>query len=865
MDYLKKTVILFFLIFALSLNAKEIIKMSAERLLFAVDDKGKVTVVSDNASGTNYIMQSSSSYLMRIQKWDGKVNPKNNPMLDPVSAKLIKKDSSAALVELMYKNGEKLQIALENKKKYIKMKLVKIEQLNDISKVTWGPFFLKMHEPVGSYIGIARSLDFSVGMLSLDMNTDGEGWDHTFGAMYDRGGTKLVQESYDRTKPRALRHQCKYVISTPIKGVTVKGSSVAVFGVKRGRDFELKLLESIETAEKLPHPMFKGKWTKRSREMKSPCLWMSVNEKNIDNVISLAKDFAAGSVCQFHGFFSNWGHFNISNKDYPRGLKGVQAVSKRCAEAGIHNTTYTLTTFLKPHPEKEPYIAPVPDDRLAYLRLNSEMSLAAPITADAKSMRIKLSNGLTEEMKDALKRFRRVLRVDNEMIEVKSWKTIDDNTILCENLERGGWLTTKASHKAGAKGRFMFVSGYNNFYPGNQEMNLEVAEHIGKVSVNGGMGKIILDGYESILISGDDAYGRNTFLQKLYDMSRAQEILFTGSNFGNYSWHIMSFMSWGEFDKEKGFRGTMLEIRLALQTRLINSLMPNKLGQYYPDKDTSIEDMEWLCNQIAGWDAGVDLCMDYKNVHQNPAYDKLAETFRLWEEARIKHPFTENEKLNLRQTTSVYRLSKTSQGKYKLKFIRHWIDGRAKVLPSSEIKLKSLSGDKKSVAPCSASWKLTHNPGIYSRLALSDDLVYTAGMGVKKWKMTLPSPVDPRAHKDIPFRCIIRLAPGAPCGVRNIAIKCNDHLLGIRYITLKPGEYFAIPHNNQYGYVYDSNTNMAKSEVFIHQDNPYWFLPTMHKGKGNTIEIQCEPLKRGASPKVLVNVQYYDRYFKPEN
>ena len=861
MNILKKTIGALFFLYALSLYAENIVEMTTNTLKFGIDGNGKITYLVDQSSKTNYVMKNTNSYLLRIQNWSGKVNPKNNPMLDPISASLIKKNSNSATIELKYKNGEKLQVLLVNKGKYIKMKVLEATPLNDISKISWGPYFLDMLEPVGMYIGIARSKDFSIGMISLDMNTDGAGWDHTFGAMYDRGGTKLIQISYDRSKPRALRQQCKYIISTPIKNLTVEGSSVALFGIKQGRVSELKLLENIEIAEKLPHPMFKGKWTKRSREMKSPCLWLPVNENDIDKILSLAKDFAAGSVCQFHGFFSNWGHFDISTTDYPTGIEGVKNVSSKCAKIGIHNTTYTLTTFLKPHPDVEPYIAPIPDDRLAFLKLDSELSLAEPITSDANSMKLKLSNGLTDELKDALKRFRKVLRIDNEMIEFKSWKSTGDDIIICENLERGGWLTTTTSHKAKTKARYMFVSGYNNFYPGNQDMNMEVAEHIGKVSADGGIGKIILDGYESILISGDDAYGRNTFIQKLYDMSRNQETLFSGSNLGNYSWHIMSFMSWGEFDKDKGFRGTMLENRLKFQTRLISSLIPNKLGQYYPDKDTSIEDIEWLCNQISGWDSGVDLCMDYDNIHQNPDYDKLTATFRLWEEARINQVFNEKQKLNLRQTTSVYRLIKTTQGKYKLKFIRNWIDGRAKVMPSSSINLTSLDGDTKSITKCSAKWVLTHNPGIYSRLALSNDIIYRAGTGIKSWNINLPSPIDSRASKDIGLRCIIRFAPGAKCGVKNIKLKCNGQLLHIGNISLKPGEYFAIPHNNQYGYIYDSKTNFAKKAVFIHQNNPYWFLPTMHKGKDNKIELSCSSIDNRENPEIVVNIQYYDKFF----
>jgi len=851
--------------FSSSLHAANILSMTSGQLKLSIDDKGKIDELIDISTGKNYISKRGDSWLMRIQKWNGKVNPKKEPMLNPVSAKTIKKNENEAIIELTYKNGEKVKISILKKRNYFTMKLIDATPLKDITKVMWGHYFTAMCEPIGMYIGINRSKDFSIGLLSLEMNTDGTGWDHTFAAGFDRGGSTLAQEAYDRSQPRALRRQCEYIISTPIKGLTVKGSKVALFGVKRGRKPELDIIEKIEIAEKLPHPMFKGKWTKRSKEMKSPCLWMSVNEKNIDKVLSLSKDFAGGSVCQFHGFFKNWGHFDIDEKDFPTGITGLKAVSDKCNNAGIHNTTYTLTTFLKPHPKIEPFIAPVPDNRLAYLRIDTKLSLAEPIDDKSNSMKLKLSNGLTEELKKILGQYRKVVRIDNEMIEFESWKKVGKNILLCEKLKRGGWLTTKAAHKSRSKAKYMYVSGYNNFYPGDQEMNMEVAENIGKISRDGEIGKIILDGYESILISGDCSYGRNTFIQRLYDMTRKNEALFSGSNLGNYSWHIMSFMSWGEFDKDKGFRGTMIEIRLKYQARLINSLIPNKLGQYYPDNNTSIEDIEWLCNQIAGWDSGVDLCMDYNNVHQNPNYDKLTATFRLWEEARIKQVFDENQKLNLRDTTSVYRLTKTPNGEYKLKFIRHWIDGRAKVVPSSAIKVTPINGGPASVKPCSVDWKMTHNPAVYSRICLSDDLICKAdGKNFTEWKIKLPSPVDKRVNKANLFRCVIRLADNAKCGVTDITLKCNGQKLGITHVKLQPGEYLAIPHNNQYAYVYDAKTDLVKREIFIYQDNPYWYLPTIRKGEENKIELKCNSLKAGETPEILLNIQMHDAYFPPK-
>jgi hypothetical protein len=587
---------------------------------------------------------------------------------------------------------------------------------------------------------------------------------------------------------------------------------------------------------------------------------MSVREQNIDHVIELAKEFSAGSVCQFHGFFNNWGHFDVNPNDFPTGVKGLEKVAKRLDAAGIDNTTYTLTTFLKPHPGIEPYIAPVPDDRLAYLTLDSDFSVAEKIDAKANTMKIKLSNGLTENVKEALRDYTKVLRIDNELIEFKEWKDLGNGVIECSGLTRGGWLTTAASHNRGEKAKYMLVRGYHNLYPGTFDMSTEVAENIANVSLKAKVGRIVLDGYESIVNTGYCSYGRNHFIKKLYDMTKKREMLFTGSNLGNYSWHIMSFMSWGEYNWINGFRGTMLEFRLNAQRVLDGDLLPKKLGQYYPRKDTSVEDIEWLCNQISGWDSGVDLSIDYNDFKKNKDYKKITSIFRLWEEARKKNVFTELQKINLRQTTSVYRLIKKG-GKYKLQFVRHWIDGRAKELPSSAIKVKPLNKEA-TVSKCSIDWKWTHNPAIYSRIALSDDLICSTGDTEAKWEVITPKPEDSRGGDNITFRCVIRLPKGATAGVKDITIIANNMRVDLEGTEIHPGEYLAIPHNNRFGYIYDSATNKAKRVVNIYQNNRYWALPSVKKGKPLTLRVKAKSTKPNVKSGLILNMQYYDKYYE---
>jgi hypothetical protein len=244
-------------------QAENILTMNAGKLSISINSKGQISALTDSANNHNYIMQRCLTGLISIQEWNGKVNPQKEPMLSPVSAKLLKNDNNSALIELNYNNGAVLQATIEAKKEYFRMELVQAKPLDNINKITWGPYFTTMREPIGKHIGITRSKNFSIGLISLEMNTDGEGWANTSGAIYERGGSRLIQVSYDRTKPRALRRSFPHAVSTP-EDVTIIGSAVALFGTKRGYDNELNIIEKIELAENLPHPIYRGVWAKRS-------------------------------------------------------------------------------------------------------------------------------------------------------------------------------------------------------------------------------------------------------------------------------------------------------------------------------------------------------------------------------------------------------------------------------------------------------------------------------------------------------------------------------------------------------------------------------------------------------------------------
>lgn len=840
---LKKVLIIGCMTYALNLFASPAYTIKSKGLQISLDDKGEVTELINTKDNKNFIAsvenENNRSYLIRCKTYSCK-NQEN-----PTSMKVLKKSGRSALLAFTFPSKVKLVVKAENKKDYIKLTLVKATPLKDIDTIYWGPYKTTMRGRVGQIIGLLRNKACSIGGLSLEPNTDG---DHGRAANYENYGSFISLESLDQSHPRELR---KWMTSKPIK-VTVLGSSIALYGVPAGRKNELDMIEKIEIAEKLPHPIFQGKWNKRTTNVKKLSLWLGLSQSNADKEIELAKDLHAGTICRMHGYYSNWGHFDLDKNIFPGGYKALQELTQKAwDEAKVLNTTYTLTGFLKPMSEPEPFITPKPDSRLA--KWDPTTSLAASVNQDAKELKIRVKEGVVDVIKASSYK---VVCIDNEMIEYKSYK-VKGKTVILQEAQRGAFKTKATPHKKKSKVKFMYVSGYHNFYPGTVGMNNEMAGYIARDMIKSGNRVLILDGHESCYETGHAQYALNIFPKVIYDKIGAKkDTLITYSiTLGNYNWHMISYASWGEYQLEKGFRGTCLDYRINRQVEHQENLTPNKMGQYYPDDKTTIEDLEWLMARVCGWDSGVDFNLDYNRMHKNPNYKAFCKTLALWDKARAKNLFSEKQKMGLRQTDRLYHLSKTSSGKLKLKFVKRWQHKGVVIAPPSVIKIKRTSDAK--VKKLSIDWSWSHNPAIFKECGVSNDLIFSSKNSENTWDVTLPKVKDDRERKSLALLPIVRVPSNAPCAVTDIHIGSNGGDM-VLPITLKPGEYATLPHTTRWGCVYDAKTHKVKREFYLPQFNSCWYLPSLKRGEVSKIKVTAKPVKEGSVAKLIVNLRFWN-------
>lgn len=828
-----------------SFTTPQVFDRHAGSIRLSVDAKGRVTALADVARGVNYIAPDEPSFLIGCSVYEG---DRASAVAYPVAARLFSDSQRESVIHLSFESRLELHVRVTACDNYFRMELVGADPVADVRMISWGPYHTTMKGLFGEWLGLNRSDDFTLGLLTLEPNTDGEAARHT------PYGSEMQLLSYDHTrgmfiggKDVGLRH------ASPLPGKTVAGSAVALFGCAAGRESELTAIGKIEQAEGLPHPLFQGRWNKLSREGQKFCIWADYSEESFDEHLAISRDMAARILCRPGGFFRNWGHFDVNRAIYPGGLGKIREHAQRARAQGIGLTEYSLTTFLRPNPDPDPYLSPVPDDRLQIW--SARAALLEDIGPGDEQLYLKNTEGVRATLEAAGDR---AIRIDNEIIEFREF-TPDNERIVIRDCHRGAFHTTPVGHAACDDIRIMYVGGYHNFYPGTLELSNEASERLSDFLLAADLDNVVFDGFESCMETGYGAYTGNLFVKRFYDKCCAhhKQTLITGSGLSAYTWHIVSHMSWGEFDTERGFRGSMLDYRMYRQLQLRRNLMPYKVGQYYPDSATA-EDIRWLMGLLAGWDSGVDCHLDPDRFKNNAEYNQIVATFQLWERAKNQNAFTDEQKMQLRQTDVLYRLSQADSGRWVLELDRLWVYDKIRVIPPSVMNARPIDGGAGSVKACSIDWTWTHNPGIYNEVGLSDDLIHAAGEQPSSWSVDVPAYEEsdkswyPTSERNFLF--IIRLSENAPCAVRNFRIMVDDQVVDVP-VTLKPGQYISTPHILEMACIYDSDHNVA-GEVFLHGK-----LPRVFKGKTSRVLLSCVPVEEGLRPEVLMNARFQNGYF----
>jgi len=636
-----------------------------------IDEKGYIKGLIDKRSKVNYYAEGQTAPLLAIRV--------NKEMEKPY--KMIYNKEKKEIKLLFSKNGVEAVIKIEEKATHINFELVSVVPKEIVELIIWGPYPTKIKEIIGETVGVVRNSVYAIGIQALNLKTlggyptyenDVEPSYNIFstGSFIDvmdtvkvlyRGQTARpeqfgsVLQAYcrDRSRDRVIPNwgNDKYFVPAFNDG-GVTGSKIALFGCPAS--IALKILGKIEIEEGLPHPIIDGKWGKISPTSTSSYIITSFGEDNINKAIELTKK--AGLKYLYHRSpFETWGHFRLKKESFPDNWESMKRCVEIAKKQGIRLGVHTLSNFITTN---DPYVTPVPDERLAkvgFSRLSTdvdERTGEVPIESPIFFNQMK-----NNTLKSAV--------VGKEIIqygkvsEKPPWKLLD--------CKRGAFGTKASYHKKGDRIGKLMDHPYRTFLT-NNELSEEVAIRIAELFNKTGLMQISFDGLEGNWSTGMGQYGKQRFVKIWYDHLKPElkgKVINDASRPEHYFWHIFTRMNWGE-PWYAGFRESQTKYRLMNQDYFSRNLIPHMLGWFRMTPGTSLEDMEWLLARSAGFDAGFGLVTDLSITEKNGIINEILSVIKQWEKARLSSAFSEEQKKQMRNVNNEFELKPAGKNVWKL-------------------------------------------------------------------------------------------------------------------------------------------------------------------------------------------------------
>ena len=645
---------------------QKIYRFDTENMSLEIRSNGMLTKMKDNESGIDYLLKEQPSSLLSI-RMDGR-------FYKPSSLSF-----SGDTFSLKYGEVEiTAKIKAETKKSYLTFELLELSDSEKVDVVLWGPFKTSIKETVGETIGVVRDSSFTIGIQALNPRTLGgypDNEDDSFTGydifattslvdvadsvhIFYRGNTAKPEpygsslNAYTRSRVRdrivsSMQHE-KYVAPAFNDGGII-GSKIALFGCKP--EEVLDVIEEIELAEGLPHPLLDGEWAKRSKRAVSAYLIQDFTPENYRKAIELTKK--AGLKYLYHGEpFKNWGHFDLRNK---MSREDLAAIIDEAESQGIRVGAHTLSNFITTN---DPYVTPVPDKRLA--KVGSSV-LTAGISEKEISIAISDPSFFNQMQNNTL----RTVLIGNELISYE--KVSESEPWLLLGCERGAFGTVASSFSKGDTISKLADHAYKVFLT-DSELSAEVAVRIADLYNRTGLKQISFDGLEGNSSTGMGKYGELLFVKEWYDNLEPEiknDIIMDASTPGHFFWHMFTRMNWGE-PWYAGFRESQTEYRLLNQDYFRRNYIPCMLGWFSMKPSTSIEDIEWMLARSAAFDAGYALVTNPFVIENNGFSEQILEKIREWEKARMSGAFNENQKKRMENIKNEFTLKLSGENQWLL-------------------------------------------------------------------------------------------------------------------------------------------------------------------------------------------------------
>lgn len=616
-------------------------------LLLEIDANARVTKLIDRGRNINHTPATSPGYLIRIHDKDKKE-------LAPQRMS-VRKD----MLRFSFTNGVALHVRVTEKETHIRFELLKVDNPALVDAVLWGPFNTDISETVGEVVGVVRDQLFAIGIQSLNPKTVGgkllndDGSSASFAgisgstASPETFGSSLqafcINASMARKADYMEYHNCSV---EPIKGYTLAGSAIALFGAETYD--ALPVLGKISLAEGLPYQKIEGEWIRTSPLKNRPYLITGFTEDNFEEMLNLTKRL--GFHCIYHEHpFENWGHFDLITSEFPHGRAGMRACVEKARAANIIVGVHTLSNFITTN---DPFVTTTANSGLQSV---GSAKLTAGI--DEKTAEIPLDNVQPFDLNTTLN----CVRIGAEIIRYQTVSKDQPYRLL--NCLRGQYGTKAAAYAAGTELWRLADHGYKTLFP-DWDMQEQMINNLADFFNETGVAQLDFDGHEGLFCTGHGDYGASYYVDAF--QKKVRHPVYNGSSIMNhYYWHNNSYINWGE-PWYASFRESQADHRFRLQPFFERNYMPNMLGWFLVTPSTTVEDVEWMMSVSAGYNAGYALVMSQEAYKTNPAIDSIIGTIAGWENAKRLGIFNAEQRTLLKDPRNDFHLTRRSEQEWTL-------------------------------------------------------------------------------------------------------------------------------------------------------------------------------------------------------
>ncbi|MCJ7679519.1 MAG: hypothetical protein MUP70_02240, partial [Candidatus Aminicenantes bacterium] len=490
-------------------------------LHFALDGQGKIISIMDKQTGIEYASIPEPSPLLSIQS--------EGQMLIPLNASY---SDETGRISLDYGRGFTASVRVTEKNSHLVFELTDCRPNDQVELAVWGPYYTTIGAVIGETVGVVRGESFALGLQALNVKTLGgypwtdndcmpqinifEGEDYS--DLSEKGkrqvlyrveaakptetGSSLQAYCRNRFKERITKNwgQENYTVP-PYDDGGIIGSRIALFGCPVNAT--LDTLGEIEQAEGLPHPRLDGQWAKKARSAAAAYMILGFGEDSIQKALDITRK--AGLHTLYHPDpFKNWGHFDLKETLFPSGWNGLRACADEAEKLSIHIGVHTLSNFITTN---DPYVTPVPDERLAAV---GSSPLIETITATQTDIPVESPDFFSNTINNHLQ----TVRIGQELIRYGSISGTAPWVLL--NCSRGAFGTKPTSHMVGEMVSKLADHAYKVFLT-NAELSLEVATRLAELFNTCGLKQISFDGLEGNRSTGMGNYGEILFTSTWYN------------------------------------------------------------------------------------------------------------------------------------------------------------------------------------------------------------------------------------------------------------------------------------------------------------------------------------------------------------